>query len=311
MPDRNSHFTGRGAGSWSALASCVGALMAVTACGATPPPSPSVPTGLPADWSAQAIRTATASFRICAQANSLQPPNCPQSLAGGEALAVHWTVLNVPLDHAIAVPVQQDGAASPAGQVTVYGRYQMSVSYTTTGQTVRPYLDYVGGIAEATMMWDGRSFQNLQFATNDAASPQPPTTLPPFARPTEVSDAAALAAVKAGFSECASLSVPLTAQGLAIPNCPQLFAVIQLGTVTSAQWALAGDPTQGALVSFDTDHGNFAVTGSYRMDLQYATENGNPLSGDNGTHVGSSTGNYTATLAWDGHQLTLLKIDAS
>ena len=76
------------------------------------------------------------------------------------------------------------------------------------GQTVRPYLDYVGGIAEATMMWDGRSFQNIQFATNDAASLRPPPTLPPFARPTEVSDAAVLAAVTAGFSDCASLSVP-------------------------------------------------------------------------------------------------------
>jgi hypothetical protein len=279
MPDRNSHFTGRGAGSWSALASCVGALLALAACGGTPTPSPSVTTGLPADWSAQAIRAATASFRICAQANSLQPPNCPQSLGAGEALAVHWTVLSVPLDHAVAVPVQQDAAATAAGQVTVYGQYQMSVSYTTAGQTVRPYLDYVGGIAEATMTWDGRSFQNIQFATNDAASKQPPRTLP--------------------------------AQGLAIPNCPQQFAVIQLGTVTSAEWAVAGDPTQGALVSFDTDHGNFAVTGSYRMNLRYATDNGNPLSGDNGTHVGSSSGNYTATLAWDGHQFTLLKIDAS
>ena len=179
------------------------------------------------------------------------------------------------------------------------------------GQTVRPYLDYVGGIAEATMMWDGRSFQNIQFATNDAASLRPPPTLPPFARPTEVSDAAVLAAVKAGFSDCASLSVPQTAQGLAIPNCPQQFAVIPLGTVTSAEWTVAADPRQGALVSFDTDHGNFAVTGSYGMDLHYATDNGNPLSGDNGTHAGSSSGNYTATLAWDGHQFTLLKIDAS
>ena len=82
MPDRNSHFTGRGAGSWSALASCVGALMAVTACGATPPPSPSVPTGLPADWPAQAIRESSWPSRRAsiAQVDALQFRDPPREL---------------------------------------------------------------------------------------------------------------------------------------------------------------------------------------------------------------------------------------
>ncbi|MGI8761567.1 MAG: hypothetical protein ACR2LF_09825 [Jatrophihabitantaceae bacterium] len=264
------------------------------------------------DWSAQAIHAATAAFQICAQATSLQPPNCPQSLGGGDALAVHWTVLNQALDHPVAVPVPvQPGGATPTGQVTVYGQYQMEASYTTAGQTLRPYLDYVGGIAAATMTWDGHSFQNVQFSSSDAASSQPAPTLPPFTRPTEVTDAAALAAVKAGFTDCATLPVPLTAGGLVIPNCPQLFAVIQVGTVTSAQWSLTGDPMQGALVSFDTTHGNVAVTGSYHMDVHYTTNNGNSLSPDNGPHTGNASGNYTATLDWDGHQLKLLKITAS
>jgi hypothetical protein len=278
-----------------------------------PPPSPStsVPLGLPVDWSTQAIHAATTAFQTCVKATSLQPPNCPQSLGGGEVLAVHWTSLNQALDHAVAVPVPVPDGATPTGQVTVYGQYQMEVSYTTTGQTLRPYLDYVGGIAAATMTWDGHSFQNVQFSSSDSASSQPAPTLPPFARPTEVTDAAALAAVKAGFADCATLPVPLTAVGLVIPNCPQLFAVIQVGTVTSAQWTVTGDPMQGALVSFDTAHGNVAVTGSYHMDVHYSTANGNALSPDNGAHAGNASGNYTAILDWDGHQLKLLKITAS
>jgi hypothetical protein len=92
---------------------------------------------------------------------------------------------------------------------------------------------------------------------------------------------------------------------------PQLFGVSQTGAVTNAQWTLTGDPLQGALVTFDPTHGNFAVTGCYTMDLHYSTANGNPISNDNGPHTGNSRGNYTATLDWDGHQLKLLKITAS
>ncbi|WP_157695356.1 hypothetical protein [Nakamurella panacisegetis] len=259
----------------------------------------------------QAIRATTVAFLTCAQSTSLQPPNCPQSLAAGEALTAHWRVLNRPLDYAVAVPAPaQPGVATAAGQVTVFGLYQMDVSYTIGGQSLRPFLDYVGGIAAATMTWDGHSFQNVQFLSSDAAAAEPAPNLPPFARPTEVADAAVLTAVKAGFTDCATLAVPLTAGGLAIPNCPQSAAVIQVGTVTSAQWTLTSDPVQGALVSFDTAHGNFAVTGNYHMDLHYTTTNGNALSPDNGPHTGKASGNYTATLDWDGHQLKLLKIAA-
>jgi hypothetical protein len=279
--------------------------------GCTPPPTASstgVPAGLPADWSTQAIHAATVALQTCARSSSLQPANCPQGgVVGGPALAVRWAVLNQPLDHAVAVPASQDAGTAAAGQVTVYGHFQMTVSYTTAGQAVRPYLDYVGGLAEASMTWDGHSFQNVQFVNSDAAA-QPPVPVPPFTRPAEVTDANALAAVKAGFEDCATLQVPLTATTLAIPNCPQQYGVIQIGTITSAQWSINGDPTQGALVSFDTAHGNFAVTGSYHMDLHYNTNNGNSLSNDNGAHLGSASGNYTATLAWNGQQLTLLKI---
>lgn len=281
-------------------------------CTPTTTPAFTVPAGLPSDWSAQAIHTAAAAVQICARATTLQPPDCPQAVVGGQALAVHWTVLIQPIDHAVAVPVSaQPGAANRAIQVAVYGLYQMDVSYMTGGRAPHRYLDYDGGVARAIMTWNGHSFHNVQFVSHDSASSPSPSTVPSFSRPTAVTNAAALAAVRTGFVNCAKTRVPLTAAGLVIPDCPQLFPVTQVGQVTSAHWSLSSNPTHRAHVSFDTAHGNFAVTGDYRMDVRYTTNNGNSLSKDNGPHLGKSSGNYTATLAWDGQHLTLLKIVAS
>ncbi len=264
------------------------------------------PPGLPADWAAQAIQTAATGVRSCAQANSLQPTNCPQQANGfGNTVSVHWTLLNQPMGGATAVPTDPIGAVGIddyAGQVAVYGHYEMSVSYTTTGQSIRPHLSYSGGIALATMKWDGRSFQNLMIKSGPATFLPSGVTVAPFTRPSEVSDAAVLHAVQSGFHDCVTITV--TNSATTPPNCSNGGPPLDPNFI-NLHWALNGDPMQGALVSFDTDHGNFAVTGSASMTLSAVRSvPGQP--GDPQTF--KTSGNYTATLVWDGHQLTLLNI---
>ena len=304
----------------------LGLVPSLTACGGgnssaktatTGPPSPaasvsttSPPPGLPSDWSARAISAAKARLAACAQANSLTPQDCPQSIAAPQssnsAEAVHWTLLNEPLANAAAVPASASGdtgGATTPGQVTVYGLYQMDVSYTTSGQAIRPYLDYSGGVASATMTWDGTSFQNVAFTQYPVTLPAG-VTVAPFARPTEVSDAAALAAVKAGFHDCVSLKISVATPF--VPDCPEQTQGVDPFTKT-VRWVLRGDPLQGALVSFDTQHGDFTVTGSFDLNFIFVVR-GHAGYGPNGTHTNPNKGNYTATLAWNGHQLSLLNI---
>ena len=144
-----------------AIASCGGKSLTSTLSAETPlAPSATAavgttnPSGLPSDWSTKAVQAANATIQICAQANTLQPPKCPEQIpTGGEVLSAQWKILDTPLEHAVAIPSQQDpneGSADPS-QVTVFGQYQMSVSYTTAGQAMRPFLDFAGGIAQATM----------------------------------------------------------------------------------------------------------------------------------------------------------------
>ena len=87
----------------------------------------------------------------------------------------------------------------------------------------------------------------------------------PFARPSQASDALVLAAVSAGFQDCVRLAfAPSTPQ---IPNCPQASSTNM--DASAAHYVENSDPMQGALVSFDTQHGDFAVTGSFDMNLNY------------------------------------------
>ncbi|SDO88668.1 hypothetical protein SAMN04515671_2242 [Nakamurella panacisegetis] len=272
--------------------------------------------GLPADWSVQSIRAATAGLRACAQAATLTPPGCPQAVnTYGDALTAHWHLLNQPLEHAVAVrmePPGETGGAHSAGRVAVFGLYQMDVSYTLAGQGLRPYRDYIGGTAAAIVTWDGSAVSNVAFPQNSALlTDLPSVTVKPFSRPAEVSDAAVLQAVTAGFKQCVTLKMPLSAvvgihsTAPAVPNCPQqLLGGLDVNTV-SASWVLNADPIQGALVSFDTQHGNFALTGSYDMTLNSVIANV-PYAGP---RTSRSTGTYTATLTWDGQQLTLVTID--
>jgi hypothetical protein len=276
------------------------------------------PPGLPSNWQKLAIEAANTALKACAQANSLDPTNCPQRInsVGFDTLAVRWTLLNGNLSHAVAVFSTEPGSGAirgATGQVAVYGLYQMNVSYTTRGQAIRPYQDYSGGVAGATMTWDGSSFQNVQFKPVSATQLPADVSVAPFTRPTRVSDAAVLDAVRAGFQDCVTLKMPvsavlLTATSPPVANCPQSSRGVDVFTV-SAQWVLTSDPMQGALVSFDTKRGDFVVTGSFDMDMNtVVTKPDNPFYGPSGPHTARSTGHYTASLAWDGQELKLVNI---
>ena len=312
MPGRRPLQAGLGIVLSVMLAACGGnALSARSAASDSPAPrtsgatvATSPPPGLPNDWSRLAIRAATSALQTCAQADTLNPANCPQegSSTAGEALGVHWTLLNQPLDQATAELVPTSAGTSSGAQVAVFGLYQMDASFTTPGQSLRPYLEYRGGRAVATMTWDGSSFQNVAFTPGGLFSDLPPVTLPPFSRPVEVSDAAVLAAVRSGFHDCVTLKITTTST--TPPNCPNGAQPLDAYFV-NPHWVLDGDPMQGALVTFDTEHGNFAVTGSVSMTL-HAVRRAPGQADDPRTFP--SPGNYLATLSWNGQQLTLLNI---
>jgi hypothetical protein len=260
-----------------------------------------VPAGLPADWHDSAVRAAKSALMKCAQAASLSPSGCPQSIADyGNTEGVAWKLLGEPLDHAVASPQASAFNAGEPG-VTVSGLYQMEVSYTTAGQSIRPYLDLVGGVATANMTWDGTSFQKVQFGIAGFGD----ATVPPFARPVGATDEAALAAVRDAFRACFHLPPPPTDPS--IPNCPQNETTDP--NTTTASWTLIGDPLQGALVSFDPQHGNVVVTGNYAAELHYEVKiPGNPYYYNTGSHTKSHRGSYTATLAWNGQGIDLIKV---
>jgi hypothetical protein len=110
--------------------------------------------------------------------------------------------------------------------------------------------------------------------------------------------------VHAGFQDCVTLQPPL-AGNADIPGCPQIVTYPEASGVTRAQWTLDGDPVQGALASFDTAHGNFTVSGAFRMTLSYDVSSTGIA---DGSHTAHSAGRYVATLVWDGSKLVLASI---
>ncbi len=232
--------------------------------------STNTPTGYPNDWRTLAAAAATTQLHTCAQAHTLSPADCPQlaSAAGGNAQvqSVQWTLVNTPEPAPVVVARVHPGKSGPATTTYVYERFQMGASYTKAGGT-RTYLAYSGGIAAATMTWNGSSFTNVTFASGSAVGHLlPGVTVPPFQRPPGLSDSAVLTVVQAGFS------------------------------LPGGQGTATGDPTRGAVVTFDAQQGDYTVTGTYtKMSA-------------NGT---STTGQYTATLFFDGENLQILSIVGS
>jgi hypothetical protein len=264
---------------------------------------PGAPAGFPADWQARAIAAARAQMESCTQADALSPAGCPQQ-AGTSGVnptpgSVHWTLLNQPLAGATVIATMHETVGHRATtQVSVYGLFQMDVAYAVAGNDTHPYFAYSGGVAQATMTWDGSSYEGVSFTSGSATGQLPPgVNVPSFERPA-VADSNVLAALRTGFEACAA---PASAPDPSISNCPQGAALDP--TATSAQWSLNGDPTQGAAVAFDSEHGNFTVTGTYAMTLSSVSAAG--------PSTVSVTGQYTATLTFDSEGLHLIAIASS
>jgi len=241
----------------------------------SPPPSndsKNTPAGYPDNWRTLAAAAATAQLQTCAQAETLSPKNCPQvaTAPGGntELQSVRWTLVDTPAPPAVVVARVAPGKSGPATTTYVFERFQMGASYTKAGRT---YLAYSGGIAAATMSWDGSAFTDVTFASGSAADHLlPGVTVPAFQRPAGASDSALLAVVQAGFS------LPVGA--------------------TAGHWTVTGDPTQGAVVTFDAQQGDYTVTGTYTK----TSSDGR-----------SAKGQYTATLFFDGQNFQILSIVGS
>jgi hypothetical protein len=231
--------------------------------------STNTPAGYPNDWRKLAAAATSAQLQVCAQADTLDPTGCPQiaTAAGAGVQAVQWTLVNTPQPAVVIARVHQ-GKTGPATTVYVYMRYQMGLSYTQTGGT-ETYRGYSGGIAAATMTWDGSAFGNVTFSSGSAEGHLlPGVTVSPFERPAAASDGAVLAVVQAGFS------LPADA--------------------TSGQ--LTGDPTQGAVVTFDDHQGLYTVTGTYTVTATDGTATSAP---------------YTATLYFDGQNFQIVSVAGS
>ena len=247
--------------------------------------SENTPPGYPIDWRKRAIAAAAKQLGSCADDVTLTPADCPQvATATGAVQSVQWSLLNDPRSGAVVVAqskatTDQWGNPSRTTTVTVYERFQMDASITATDGSVS--LAYSSGIGQATMVWNGAAFVKVSFESGSAAGHLlPGVNIPAFARPDAATDAAALAAVQSAFNECiaAAPTSPLT-------TCPPAAAGSQLN----------GDPTLGAVVTFDGERGTFAVTGTYSL----AADGAAPGHG------------YTATLFYDGSAFRVLGITAS
>ena len=229
---------------------------------------PDTPPGLPSDWNPSAVAAARARLQTCAQSTDLAPAGCPQIAAidaGITAENVQWTVLNQPLAGATAI-ARANGVARQA-TITVYGLFQMQASYTV-GADPQPHFAYSSGVALATMTWDGSTLLAVTFASGSVADHLPSGVhVPAFDRPVGVTDAAVLTAVQSGFA----------------------------AWMAGSGGTLVGDPTQGAVVSFDSAHGTFTVSGTYSVA---------PSDGSNS----AVSHPYTATLVANGAVVQSLSV---
>lgn len=255
------------------------------------------PPGLPADWEARAVTLARWNLLGCANSDLLAPKGCPQqaqSVGHATPAGVHWMVLNQPMAGAVVtieLPLSSppDGAGS---KVEVYGRFQMNASYMLDGDTT-PRLVYRGGIARATMTWNGSSFTQVHFDEGALRSLPAGVRVALFERPASLQNADALSAVADGFRDCVIGN--MSAVDGSVPNCPQH---VSPAPAPGARWTLTGDPVRGAAVIFDARNGQFTVIGSYSMNLVA------------GNTVKPVVGNYAATLSFDGMRLLLIDIAA-
>jgi hypothetical protein len=176
----------------------------------------------------------------------------------------------------------------------------MNGSYAVPGRKT-PSNVFSGGLAKATVVFDGVSFQPL--GVEPILDNQLPSDVhvPLFAHPAAVANSAVLTAVQTGFQACAISVAVATDPNIA--NCPQSNAVV--GSGTNLQWSLVGDPLNSARLAFDGIRGDFTVTGSYAMQVTF--DGATPDEHNMATVLGG----YVATLSYDGTSLQLLSISGS
>jgi hypothetical protein len=261
-----------------------------------PPPSTNssnIPPGYPTDWRDQATEAGAVRLQTCAKATGVSQAGCPQSTVpvgvNAQVASISWTLLNVPEEGAAVIAKTQHGNPRkhipPTTTVTVYEAFQMSATYTEADGT-GPYVAYSGGIGVATMTWNGTSFDNVTFSPGSVAGQLPVGVIAPtIPQPLNVDNSMVFDALQAGFAACTTTP---PAAGDPVATCPQ-------PTTVGATWTSVGDPTDGAVVSYDSTTGLYTVTGTYAM------------TSDQGASV---TGPYTATLFSDNFRVWVLSISA-
>ena len=255
--------------------------------------SSNTPAGYPDNWRHLAAAATTAQLHTCALADTLSPPGCPQiaSAANTNAVvqSVQWSLVTAAESEAVVVARVHPGGpnkAGPATTVTVYEPFAMGGLYTEAG-TSHPYRAYSGGIAAATMTWNGKTFTNVTFTSGSAAGHElPGVTVPALRRPGNAPDSRLLAAVRQGFADCTAVSPDPAAPG---PACALP------AEASGAPWNVTGDPAQGAVVTFNADQGDFTVTGAYSLS----------------STGGTASGQYAATLFFDGQNVQVVGIAGS
>jgi hypothetical protein len=265
----------------------------------TPKPTPkppsnhsdNTPKGYPSDWRDRAIAAATSGLQQCAQAGVLAPTACPQSATASDptspAANVQWKLLNDPAQGAAAVAwtTTPAGGGAATTTVTVYERFQMDATYTQAATGARSLLAYSSGIGQATMRWNGKSFEQVTFVTGSVAGHlMHGVHVGAFSRP-DVWDFMVLSAVESAFEQCTSTGTPA-------PTCPPGGL---LDTPATAQSTLNGDVMSTATLSFDNQVGTYSVTGPYSM----TNAAGAPV-----------TGSYLATLFVDNGVVRVLSVTA-
>jgi len=243
--------------------------------------SDNTPAGYPTDWRDRAVDAAANGLWDCSHVTVLDPTACPQSTTAPAAVSdVMWALLNDPrLSSAAVAHTTRAADGTMHTVVTVYERFQMEVTYLTGGNSE---LGYSSGVAQATMKWNGSAFEQVTFADGSVAGHvERGVVVPGLVRPAGAVDLAVLGAVHDVFVGCTAPS----SNG----NCPPGL----LANPTTAQSTLTGDPTDGAIVRFDSRTGLFVVTGKYSM----VTSTGTPV-----------TGSYTASLFFDNLALRTLSV---
>jgi hypothetical protein len=160
----------------------------------------------------------------------------------------------------------------PTGQFFAEGHYQMILTTTANGTRVAE-----GGPFYVFLDAAGDSFEVTKMYADLAGG------VPPAARPQAATDQLVLASLRPLFQACAAStdSSPV--------NCPQFTLDL------SATWALNGDPLAGAQVTFDGDHGYFAITGNCSFT-------------ETGRYPKTAAGQYVAYVFWDGSTPVPVKI---